>query len=292
MAQTVDLLIDGAVLLNIGVSAWYIRLRLVVIVVTDEILHRVVRKKLLELCTKLRSQRFVVRQHQRGAVEVRNDVCHRKRFAAACHTQERLTFIALQQPVRQLCDGLGLVARGLVRRLENKSVLVFFFHFHPSKYNAAAGKTSFSRESSQRFYYTNFGRKLQSYTLLFSLVRHPLFWLFCPARAGHTRPAPCLSKRRSMLARTCYPPNSRPTSRAPFATRAQDARPAAVGSANAAAVHFQLCDSLRMVRHVVEHGQCISENSIVHTAVTHVQPLLYQQRMQRRKIVHLHQTAC
>ena len=27
-----------------------------------------------------------------------------------------------------------------------------------------------------------------------------------------------------------------------------------------------------MVRHVVEHGQCISENSIVHTAVTHVQP--------------------
>ena len=90
--------------------------------------------------------------------------------------------------------------------------------------------------------------------------------------APHMQIIPVRRHRRSTLARTCYPPNSRPTSRAPFATRAQDARPAAVGSANAAAVHFQLCDSLRMVIHVVEHGQCISENSIVHTAVTHVQP--------------------
>ena len=40
----------------------------------------------------------------------------------------------------------------------------------------------------------------------------------------------------------------------------------------AAAVHFQLPVSFRMVRQVVEQGQCISENSTVHRAVSHVHP--------------------
>lgn len=37
--------------------------------------------------------------------------------------------------------------------------------------------------------------------------------------------------------------------------------------------HFQLPASFFIVRQVVEHGQCINENNIVHNAVTHVQPL-------------------
>ena len=48
--------------------------------------------------------------------------------------------------------------------------------------------------------------------------------------------------------------------------------PITVGTRKETAVHFQLCVSLRMVRQVVEQGQCISEKSIVHTAVSQVQP--------------------
>ena len=39
------------------------------------------------------------------------------------------------------------------------------------------------------------------------------------------------------------------------------------------AVHFRLPDSLRMVRRVVQWGQCIREKSMVLTAVIQVQPL-------------------
>lgn len=46
----------------------------------------------------------------------------------------------------------------------------------------------------------------------------------------------------------------------------------AVGNKNASAVHFRLPVSFLIVISVVEQGQCISENSMVLMAVTHVQP--------------------
>ncbi len=50
--------------------------------------------------------------------------------------------------------------------------------------------------------------------------------------------------------------------------------PVAVGTAKEIAVHFRLCVSFLIVKQVVEHGQCISENSMVQTAVSQVHPLL------------------
>lgn len=61
-----------------------------------------------------------------------------------------------------------------------------------------------------------------------------------------------------------------------FATVAntkQTAIPAAVGTSIEISVHFRLCVSFFIVRQVVEHGQCSSENSMTLIAVTHVQPL-------------------
>lgn len=49
--------------------------------------------------------------------------------------------------------------------------------------------------------------------------------------------------------------------------------PVTVGTSQDIAVHFMLCVSFRMVRQVVEQGQCIRENSMVLTAVIQVQPL-------------------
>ena len=55
-------------------------------------------------------------------------------------------------------------------------------------------------------------------------------------------------------------------------TRKQRSIPAAVGMRKDAAVHLRLAVSLCIVMQVVEQGQCIRENSMVHTAVTGVQP--------------------
>ena len=61
--------------------------------------------------------------------------------------------------------------------------------------------------------------------------------------------------------------------RAVVATKKQINIPIPAGTAKEMAVHFRLFVSFPMVIQVVEQGQCISENKMVHTAVNHVQPL-------------------
>ena len=57
----------------------------------------------------------------------------------------------------------------------------------------------------------------------------------------------------------------------PF-TRIQITQPKNVGSRNDASVHFRLPVSFFMVISVVAQGQCSREKSMVHSAVTGVQP--------------------
>ena len=127
VAQTVDLVVDGAVLFNIGIGAGNVGLRLVVVVVADKVLYRVVGEKRAELGAQLRCQRFVVRQHQRGTVALGNDVGHGKGLAAAGHAQQSLTAVAPLHPLHQLRDCLRLVAGGGIVRHQLKFFLCHRF---------------------------------------------------------------------------------------------------------------------------------------------------------------------
>ena len=127
VAQAVDLVVDSAVLFNIGIGAGNVGLRLVVVVVADEVLHRIVGEKRAELGTQLRRQRFVVRQHQRGAVALGNDVGHGKGFAAAGHAQQGLAAVTPLHPLHQLRDRLRLVASGGIVRHQFKFFLCHRF---------------------------------------------------------------------------------------------------------------------------------------------------------------------
>ncbi len=68
VAHAVDLLVDGRVLLDIGVGARDVGFRLVVVVIADEILHRIVGEEILELAIELGGQRLVRRQDQGRAL--------------------------------------------------------------------------------------------------------------------------------------------------------------------------------------------------------------------------------
>ena len=68
MTQAVNFIIDGGILLDIGVGRGDIRLRLVIIVVGYEIFYRILRKKFAQLGAELCGQRFIVREHQRRAL--------------------------------------------------------------------------------------------------------------------------------------------------------------------------------------------------------------------------------
>src|SRR4028118_2293387 len=64
--EPVDVLVDLGVLLDKGVRTRDVRLRLVVVVVGDEVLYGVVREEVGELAGELGRERLVVRDYERG----------------------------------------------------------------------------------------------------------------------------------------------------------------------------------------------------------------------------------
>ena len=114
VAHAVDLVVDGGVLLDEGVRGGNVGLRLIVIIIRNEVTHGVVREKLPELCRQLGRQSLVVGDDQRRAVHVFDDVGHGEGLARAGDAQKYLMLHALFQAVRQRLDGLRLVARGRV----------------------------------------------------------------------------------------------------------------------------------------------------------------------------------
>ncbi len=118
--QAVDLLVDRGVLLDVDVPLRDVGLGLVVVVVADEVVHRVVREELLELAVELGGQRLVVREDQRRPLHGLNDVGHRERLARAGDAHQHLVLAARLRARDQRGDGLRLIAGRLKRTFETK----------------------------------------------------------------------------------------------------------------------------------------------------------------------------
>ena len=145
--QAVDLVVGGGVLGDVGVGMGDIGLRLVVVVVGDEVLHRVVGEELLELGAQLGRQSLVVGQHQGGALDLLDDLGHGKGLAGAGDAQQHLLLQSVLDALRQSCNGLRLVAGGLVfgydfkfRHIDSPSDSFQYFEKH-------SGPTSLSAHS-------------------------------------------------------------------------------------------------------------------------------------------------
>ncbi len=117
-AHLLDVLVDRAVLLDVEVARRDVRLRLVVVVVRDEVLDRVVREELAELRVELRRERLVRRDDDRGPPRARDHVGHRERLARPRDAQQRLVRESVGQPLDELRDRLGLVAGRLERHVQ------------------------------------------------------------------------------------------------------------------------------------------------------------------------------
>src|SRR5690606_37340002 len=87
---------------------------LIIIVVGDEILDCIMRKKLLEFSVQLRSKRLVVTEDERGAVAPRDDVGHGKGLARARYAQQGLVLFTTKDALCQLFNCCGLVSCGFV----------------------------------------------------------------------------------------------------------------------------------------------------------------------------------
>ena len=116
VAHPVDLLVDRGFLLDIGVGARDVGLRLVVVVIGDEILDRVVREEVPELRIELRGQRLVRRKDDGGALRLLDHLGHGVGLARAGDAEKHLRALVLPGAGHEVGDRRRLVAGGRVVR--------------------------------------------------------------------------------------------------------------------------------------------------------------------------------
>ena len=93
-SQAVDLVVDRRFLLDVRVGSRNVSLRLVVVVVGDEILDGVFGEEVFELLVQLRGERLVVGDDERRALGALDDGSDGEGLAAAGDAEQHLMFLA------------------------------------------------------------------------------------------------------------------------------------------------------------------------------------------------------
>ena len=114
MAHAVDLLVDRAFLLDVGVGARHVGFGLVVVVVGDEVLDRVVGEEALELAVELGGQRLVGGEHECRPLRRRDHLRHGVGLARAGDAEQHLAALVFRDAGDELGDRGRLVALGLI----------------------------------------------------------------------------------------------------------------------------------------------------------------------------------
>src|ERR1700677_3833963 len=113
-AQLVELVVDRRFLVDIKVRRRNVRLRLVIIVIADEIFDRILREERLELVIKLRGEGLVVGKNQRWPIQRLDDLRHRERLARSGHAKQNLMLIPRLDTSDKLFDCRRLIAARLI----------------------------------------------------------------------------------------------------------------------------------------------------------------------------------
>ena len=127
--QTVDLVVDGRILLDVRIGRGNIRFRLVIVVIADEILHRAVREKLAELGAQLRRKRLIMRNDQRRLLNPLDHAGHGEGFARTGHAQKNLIASAPRcTPRASPSMACGWSPRAVKGAFEYEFPFELFFH--------------------------------------------------------------------------------------------------------------------------------------------------------------------
>ena len=112
MAHLVYLVIDGGVLFYVGIRGGDVGLGLIVIVVTDEILHGAVGEEGPEFVVELGGQRLVVGDDEGGTLHPLDDIRHGEGLPRTGDPQEDLMLRPPFDTTHELINRLGLIALG------------------------------------------------------------------------------------------------------------------------------------------------------------------------------------
>ena len=90
MAQAVNLLIHRAVFLNERIGARDIGFGLIIIIIRDEIFHRIIGEEALKFRIKLRREGFIRRHNQGRALGLLDDFSHSEGLTGTRHAEQNL----------------------------------------------------------------------------------------------------------------------------------------------------------------------------------------------------------
>ena len=153
VAQFVDIVVDGRVFFDIGIGRGDVGFRLIIIIITDEIFHGVVRKQSPEFAVQLGGQSFIVGQHQGGTSGAGDDVGHGEGFTRTGDAEQYLIAHARLHVGDQFVDGVGLIPGGSEGRMKNKRAVFQGIHQGVSlfKWVARAKRRSVRRKSESAY---------------------------------------------------------------------------------------------------------------------------------------------
>ena len=126
MAKSFHIVIDVGILFDIRIGLRNIGFRLVVVIIRNEIAHRIVWHELTELGAQLRCQRFIRFDNQRRALQTFNKPCCGGGFASSSGTHEHHIAFTVFNAFRKLFNRLRLVAARLIRRFDHKRLVRAF----------------------------------------------------------------------------------------------------------------------------------------------------------------------
>jgi len=112
VAHLVDLVVDGGILFDVGVRGGDVGLGLVVVVITDEILHGVVGEEGPEFVVELGGQRLVVGDDEGGALHALDDIGHGEGLPRTGDPQEDLVRRTILIPLHEALNRPGLIPPG------------------------------------------------------------------------------------------------------------------------------------------------------------------------------------
>ena len=112
--QLVQFIVDGGFFFDVEIGGGNVGFGLVIVVVGNEIFHRVMGEEALEFVIELRRQRLVVRHHDGGPVGLLDHLGHGVGLARSRHAQQNLVLLAIEHTPNQGLEGSGLVAARFV----------------------------------------------------------------------------------------------------------------------------------------------------------------------------------
>ncbi|CAI8305843.1 MAG: Uncharacterised protein [Candidatus Poseidoniaceae archaeon] len=112
--------VDGHLFIDVQVTFCEICLRLVVVVMRNEVFNSILREVASNFVIQLPCKRLVVTENECRNIQSLDHVGHGEGLAASCHTEKDTPLLTILELLNQIIDCTGLIARGLEFTVQSK----------------------------------------------------------------------------------------------------------------------------------------------------------------------------